>query len=323
MKEAAGTDSMKQRVYPDISERFPPNDSWVVEDKARPVAFDWEDHSLYDELVGEPVTVIVDDKLSLDTSETISSHSHSFLSTVAEDLSQVDGHMTESDVEDQEGDEESVFTSTDLPTQDINVNNGMQNRSALLTDDDTQSINHMVVGYLAPDTVHDTDVATPVQAATVRVENDNEEFKPNSIRHLPNGETDDFISTSAAITPSQIDKAATVEYSSTSLPCRTSSESVSCVNNNALPGNKAFVKKLFACAPSCAVCSKVVYKMEEVLAVDKCWHKSCFRCGASSSPGGGCNQLLTKDKYESNKGVPYCKQCVTVIRRDVVVKCKY
>ena len=87
-------------------------------------------------------------------------------------------------------------------------------------------------------------------------------------------------------------------------------------------------------APKCYICTKSVYKMEEgieslsyiyslhiqicdhlmlishiyyysyfqVIAIDRSWHKLCFKCGGANTDG--CNRTLTLDAYsEHNKEV--------------------
>ena len=61
-------------------------------------------------------------------------------------------------------------------------------------------------------------------------------------------------------------------------------------------------------APKCTVCGKSVYDMEKVQAIDQIWHKSCFTCGAKGT-AGGCNKVLTLDKYLDHNGEPFCKTC--------------
>ena len=62
-------------------------------------------------------------------------------------------------------------------------------------------------------------------------------------------------------------------------------------------------------APRCAKCEKIVYKMEEIVALGSTWHKSCFSCGATSDPMDGCNRILSLATYMDNKKKPYCKAC--------------
>jgi len=60
-------------------------------------------------------------------------------------------------------------------------------------------------------------------------------------------------------------------------------------------------------APKCPICSKSVYKMEEIQALNKTWHKACFTCGASK--GDGCGRTLSRDGYLDHGDSPYCNAC--------------
>ena len=56
-------------------------------------------------------------------------------------------------------------------------------------------------------------------------------------------------------------------------------------------------------APKCPVCSKSVYKMEEVLALDQSWHKACFTCGLGG--GEGCSRSLqNKNSFLDRQSTP-------------------
>lgn len=61
-------------------------------------------------------------------------------------------------------------------------------------------------------------------------------------------------------------------------------------------------------APKCTICQKSVYDMEKIQAIDQIWHKTCFCCGAKGT-SGGCNKVLTLDKYLDHNGEPFCKTC--------------
>ncbi len=41
----------------------------------------------------------------------------------------------------------------------------------------------------------------------------------------------------------------------------------------------------------CIKCNLLVFKGEEILALDNMWHSACFTCGGSTSKG--CNTLLS------------------------------
>lgn len=64
-------------------------------------------------------------------------------------------------------------------------------------------------------------------------------------------------------------------------------------------------------SPKCADCGKTVYKMEELIAIGKTWHKDCFRCGASDTSGNGCKKKLGLTEYSDHGSVPWCKTCYT------------
>ncbi|XP_020714935.1 F-actin-monooxygenase Mical isoform X3 [Ceratitis capitata] len=50
---------------------------------------------------------------------------------------------------------------------------------------------------------------------------------------------------------------------------------------------------------NCRLCTKPVYKMEEIMAEKKIYHKNCFRCHE-------CNKQLKVDNYLSHEGILYC-----------------
>ncbi|XP_054091287.1 LIM domain and actin-binding protein 1 isoform X2 [Zeugodacus cucurbitae] len=50
---------------------------------------------------------------------------------------------------------------------------------------------------------------------------------------------------------------------------------------------------------NCRLCTKPVYKMEEIKAEKSIYHKNCFRCRE-------CNKQLKVDNYQSHEGVLYC-----------------
>ena len=58
----------------------------------------------------------------------------------------------------------------------------------------------------------------------------------------------------------------------------------------------------FAAAPKCPVCDKSVYKVEEIVALSRTWHKLCFKCGALSPENNGCAKTLTLDGYMDHTG---------------------
>lgn len=48
-------------------------------------------------------------------------------------------------------------------------------------------------------------------------------------------------------------------------------------------------------APKCTVCAKTVYKMEEVSAVGRLWHNSCFTCGGGQADTAGSQSVGSGD----------------------------
>jgi hypothetical protein len=83
--------------------------------------------------------------------------------------------------------------------------------------------------------------------------------------------------------------------------------------------------------PKCAVCTKTVYKMEELLVEGKIWHITCFTCGGGKPDtpglftvflfhfgllvnkcmydGIGCKRVLKRDAYMMHEGDAYCHAC--------------
>jgi hypothetical protein len=47
--------------------------------------------------------------------------------------------------------------------------------------------------------------------------------------------------------------------------------------------------------------------MEEIIAVGRVWHNSCFVC--SGTKGDGCKRTLTRDNYLDHENQPYCQAC--------------
>ena len=60
-------------------------------------------------------------------------------------------------------------------------------------------------------------------------------------------------------------------------------------------------------SPKCAICSKTVFKPEEVLALGKVYHGACFTC--SCPTGDGCGRSLKGGDYVEHNSNPYCKNC--------------
>eukprot|EP01034_Spumella_vulgaris_P029300 gene29300-36325_t len=61
--------------------------------------------------------------------------------------------------------------------------------------------------------------------------------------------------------------------------------------------------------PKCTACAKSVYKMEEMIAVGRVWHTSCFTCGGTSKTDPGCGKTLKRDGYVDHDNQPYCNAC--------------
>jgi len=64
---------------------------------------------------------------------------------------------------------------------------------------------------------------------------------------------------------------------------------------------------------SCSACGKTVYPIEEVRAVDKAWHKGCFKC-----EGEGCNVTLNLKNFKASGGKVYCVKHVPVVKPTAV-----
>mmetsp|Transcript_7358 Transcript_7358/g.10958 ORF Transcript_7358/g.10958 Transcript_7358/m.10958 type:complete len:518 (-) Transcript_7358:204-1757(-) len=62
-------------------------------------------------------------------------------------------------------------------------------------------------------------------------------------------------------------------------------------------------------APKCTVCAKTVYKMEEVSAVGRIWHTTCFTCGGGLADTPGCKRVLRRDGYLDHDSEPFCQAC--------------
>lgn len=68
-------------------------------------------------------------------------------------------------------------------------------------------------------------------------------------------------------------------------------------------------------APKCTSCAKTVYKMEEVIAVGRVWHNTCFTCGGTNSSGLGCKKTLRRDDYVDHENQPFCLACYAKLFR--------
>ena len=60
-------------------------------------------------------------------------------------------------------------------------------------------------------------------------------------------------------------------------------------------------------AATCYVCSKAVYAVEELKALSKTWHKTCFKCSGKAKDG--CGKRLNLSDYMEHDNEPYCKFC--------------
>ena len=57
---------------------------------------------------------------------------------------------------------------------------------------------------------------------------------------------------------------------------------------------------------------------EELIAVNKIWHKSCFVCGGTNDKeteggGHGCKKTLTLQNYLTHDNQPYCLKCHSLV----------
>jgi cysteine and glycine-rich protein len=65
--------------------------------------------------------------------------------------------------------------------------------------------------------------------------------------------------------------------------------------------------------PTCCFCTKTVYTVDTLKALNRVWHKRCFKC--SGTNGDGCMKVLNLTEYVDGKGKdgaanqPYCKNC--------------
>lgn len=57
----------------------------------------------------------------------------------------------------------------------------------------------------------------------------------------------------------------------------------------------------------CPVCSKTVYKAEELQAIGSVWHKQCFTCGGTTDQG--CKRKLALGAFQTLNKVPFCAAC--------------
>ncbi|XP_022103439.1 cysteine-rich protein 2-like [Acanthaster planci] len=55
-------------------------------------------------------------------------------------------------------------------------------------------------------------------------------------------------------------------------------------------------------ANPCAGCTKPVYFAERLVAMNRDWHKICFKCA-------DCKQTLTPGKQNVHDDKPYCRTC--------------
>lgn len=57
----------------------------------------------------------------------------------------------------------------------------------------------------------------------------------------------------------------------------------------------------------CSICTKTVYKMEEIIALGRIFHDKCFTCGGVHQDG--CGKVLKRDGYVDHENEPYCTPC--------------
>ena len=63
-------------------------------------------------------------------------------------------------------------------------------------------------------------------------------------------------------------------------------------------------------SPKCCACAMSVFKMEEIIAIGKTWHKACFKCGGVknlSCPEFGCGRGITLNTFQEYQREPMCK----------------
>lgn len=73
--------------------------------------------------------------------------------------------------------------------------------------------------------------------------------------------------------------------------------------------SKPATKVIGTPSPKCTVCAKSVFKMEELLAIGRVWHTSCFTCGGGKPETLGCKKTLKRDSYLDHDNMPYCNAC--------------
>jgi hypothetical protein len=72
-------------------------------------------------------------------------------------------------------------------------------------------------------------------------------------------------------------------------------------------GEKIAEKAIPPATPTCCVCTKKVFKPEELQALGKIYHSACFTC--SCPKGDGCGRSLKGGDYVEHLNTPYCKNC--------------
>jgi hypothetical protein len=119
------------------------------------------------------------------------------------------------------------------------------------------------------------------------------------------------------VAPAQSQAASTTSGSGGSMKLAMAINSNNAATSNTSADNKKYLKGHSASTPAtastgsnkCPICAKSVYKMEEILALSRTWHKTCFCCGAGSADSNGCGRTLTRDGYSDHDNVPYCNAC--------------
>jgi len=69
-----------------------------------------------------------------------------------------------------------------------------------------------------------------------------------------------------------------------------------------IPGGRPKPSTNFSGAPRCPTCDEPVYFAEEKIALNKKWHKACFKCT-------NCKKTLDSTNVTEHQDKPYCKSC--------------
>ena len=129
-------------------------------------------------------------------------------------------------------------------------------------------------------------------------------------------------SNASVITPPVSDKESVFSVTPTkitdSFTSDKSSMSVTPSSTKSLKESSPSSKLNFSSMPTCAKCSKSVCPSspEELNAMSKIWHKSCFVCGGTNLHGKGCGKTLTLLNYVEHEYQPFCQKCHSNIWTD-------